>query len=47
MLKSNDFRASRLVKSTSRSNHNDSQQKKSYGMEFYDPELLDLINDLN
>jgi hypothetical protein len=45
LLKSNDFKASKLVKSTSRTN--EASSKKTFKVDFYDPDLLDLINDLN
>lgn len=44
LLKSNDFKASRLIKSTSRP---EVSGKKMAKVDFYDAELLDLINDLN
>lgn len=47
LLKSTDFKASRLVKSTARTPNNEVSGKKMAKVDFYDAELLNLINDLN
>lgn len=47
MLKSGNFRASRYVKEIASSNQTAGKKKHTNGIDFYDPDLLDLINDLD